>query len=80
MHADGRRRNTQWWRTRHLLLPFLLTAGCMIGPDFKTPQTDVAAQWLEADHQAVDATRTEYRDWWNVFADPTLTNLIGLAY
>jgi NodT family efflux transporter outer membrane factor (OMF) lipoprotein len=52
----------------------------MIGPDFKTPQTDVAAQWLEADHKAVDTTRTEYRDWWNVFADPTLTYLIGLAY
>jgi outer membrane protein TolC len=58
----------------------MLTAGCMIGPDFKTPKADVAAQWLEADHDAVDSTRSEYRDWWNVFADPTLRNLIELAY
>ena len=52
----------------------------MIGPDFKTPQTEIAAQWLEADHAAVDATRQEYRDWWLVFEDPVLTNLIELAY
>ena len=52
----------------------------MIGPDFKTPKADVATQWLEADHAAVDATRLEYRNWWNVFGDPRLTNLIELAY
>ncbi len=52
----------------------------MIGPDFEPPKTDVAAQWLEADHRAVDATRQEYRDWWVVFDDPTLTMLIELAY
>src|SRR5262249_36912893 len=66
--------------TRFGVLVLLLAAGCMIGPNFKSPPTRVAEQWLEADHQAVDSTRQEYRNWWSVFDDPTLTQLIETAY
>src|SRR5262245_2341498 len=52
----------------------------MIGPDFKSPEAPVAVQWLEADHRAVDSTRQQYRDWWSVFDDATLTRLIQTAY
>jgi NodT family efflux transporter outer membrane factor (OMF) lipoprotein len=61
-----------------LVMP--MAVGCLIGPDFKSPRAPVAAQWLEADHHAVDSTRQEYRDWWSVFDDPTLTALIETAY
>src|SRR5262245_15412241 len=52
----------------------------MIGPHFERPDAPVAARWLEADHEAVDSTRQEYRDWWSVFDDPVLTRLIETAY
>src|SRR5262245_50703339 len=68
------------WRRAAMLLVVLLAEGCMIGPDFKRPQAPVAAAWLEADHRAVDATRQEYQDWWSVFDDPVLTELIDTAY
>jgi NodT family efflux transporter outer membrane factor (OMF) lipoprotein len=58
----------------------LVTAGCMIGPDFKSPKAPIAAQWLEADYKAVDSSRQEYRDWWSVFDDSTLSDLIETAY
>ena len=58
----------------------LLITGCMVGPDFKSPPARVAEQWLEADHKAVDSTRQEYRNWWSVFDDAALTELIETAY
>ncbi len=58
----------------------LLLAGCMLGPDFKKPPAPVAGKWLEAGTPAVDSDRQEYRDWWSVFNDPTLTRLVELAY
>jgi len=40
---------------RHTLVVcvVLVTAGCMIGPDFKSPKAPIAAQWLEADYKPV---------------------------
>ena len=52
----------------------------MVGPDFQQPTAPVADKWIEAGDGAVDATRQEYRDWWNVFNDPVLTRLIESAY
>ncbi|HUK31202.1 MAG TPA: efflux transporter outer membrane subunit, partial [Candidatus Acidoferrum sp.] len=52
----------------------------MIGPDFKTPATAVADKWMEQGNKAVGTGAAEYRDWWTVFNDATLTRLIGLAY
>ena len=28
----------------------------------------------------MDASRSEYRDWWNVFNDPVLSRLVEIAY
>src|SRR5262245_9242084 len=58
----------------------LVTAGCMIGPDFKSPQAPIAAQWLEADYKTVDSSRPEHQDWWSVFGDSTLSERIQTAY
>ncbi|MBV8135478.1 MAG: hypothetical protein JO121_07550 [Deltaproteobacteria bacterium] len=57
----------------------LIIGGCMLGPDYHQPATQVAPQWHEAGNAAVDTRRSEYRDWWNVFNDPVLSRLIEIA-
>ena len=69
-------------RSAHLIwaLLALLLGGCMIGPDYATPPAPEASQWQDAGSAAVDTTRQEYRDWWEVFNDPVLQSLIETAY
>jgi NodT family efflux transporter outer membrane factor (OMF) lipoprotein len=71
----------------HLRLPgvfvalmMLLTAGCMIGPDFKQPPVRVSQKWLEASSSSVVTSPPRYRNWWNTFHDPVLSRLIQTAY
>jgi NodT family efflux transporter outer membrane factor (OMF) lipoprotein len=65
---------------RVLLLIAVLPAGCMIGPDFKRPPAPVARNWIEASDTSVAKGDDEYRNWWAVFNDPILIQLINLAY
>jgi NodT family efflux transporter outer membrane factor (OMF) lipoprotein len=57
-----------------------LCAGCMVGPDYKSPTAPVAAKFLAANQPSVETKRQEYRDWWRVFHDPVLDRLISIAY
>jgi NodT family efflux transporter outer membrane factor (OMF) lipoprotein len=57
-----------------------LAGACMIGPDYKPPPTPVAKVWMEGGWASVDTARQEYRDWWSVFNDPVLSQLIDVAY
>jgi NodT family efflux transporter outer membrane factor (OMF) lipoprotein len=52
----------------------------MVGPDFTRPQVKVSQTWLEAGDQRVKTEPTEYRNWWRVFDDPVLDQLIAQAY
>jgi NodT family efflux transporter outer membrane factor (OMF) lipoprotein len=54
--------------------------GCLVGPDFSSPSAPVAEKWLEANNPSVDTRNQEYRDWWKVFHDPVLDQLIEIAY
>ena len=59
----------------------LAVAGCTeVGPDFKTPDADVAKAWLAADQGAVRSDAAQDAAWWKVFADPVLDKLIDTAY
>ena len=58
----------------------LFGGGCMVGPDYKSPPTPVAAKFLEANQPSVDTKRQEYEAWWRVFHDPVLDRLIQIAY
>src|SRR5688572_24495172 len=63
-----------------LVLTFCL-AGCKVGPDYVEPEVPVDASFINAPPQATtqpdqDATIS---DWWTVFNDPTLTNLVEQA-
>src|ERR1700677_2354086 len=76
-----------------LVLTLLLSGGCvMTGPhqwlhnglkveaQYGRPDAPVAAEWIQANDPLVESSRLDHGDWWNVFADPTLTILIHLAY
>jgi len=60
--------------------PALFAQGCLLGPNFKTPPVAVADNWMEEGNKSVDSSAAEHRDWWTVFNDPILNDLIQLAY
>ena len=64
-----------------LLISALLTAGCaQVGPDYLRPETNVSENWLEAGDQRVKTEGAAYRNWWQVFKDPSLDRLVDTAY
>ena len=58
----------------------LLTQGCLLGPNFKSPPVGIADKWMEEGNKSMDSSAAEHRDWWTVFNDPVLSDLIQLAY
>lgn len=56
-----------------------LSACFMVGPNYKEPEKPVAAHWLTND-PAVREAPIQNANWWHVFKDPTLTNLINYGY
>ena len=59
----------------------VLMAGCAtVGPDFEKPEAEVADTWLEAHDPRVDTSSSAYKNWWEVFNDPVLNELIEMAY
>src|SRR5262245_53593280 len=79
---SGANENLLSWRRQ--LMPLVqmafLAAGCMVGPDFKTPEAPVATNWIEKAGDSVKSEEAENRDWWGAFNDPALTRLIEVAY
>jgi NodT family efflux transporter outer membrane factor (OMF) lipoprotein len=56
-------------------------SGCTkVGPDYVRPETNVASDWLEAQDPRLKTEPAEYRNWWKVFKDSTLDQLIDTAY
>lgn len=51
-------------------------AGCKLGPDYRRPNIDSPDQW-RAPHQS--STSLANLEWWKVYQDSVLTNLIGTA-
>ena len=53
--------------------------GCsLIGPDFRRPEIAMRENWLAQNKK--DLKRGDYREWWKVFSDPVLNDLIAKAY
>jgi NodT family efflux transporter outer membrane factor (OMF) lipoprotein len=54
--------------------------GCAtVGPDFETPESDVAEDWLETEDQRISSLSGDYGEWWKSFNDPVLESLIQQA-
>ena len=57
-----------------------LNACAMVGPDFKSPKADLASEWAESGDARVLKKPPDYKNWWKVFDDPVLANLVQTAY
>src|ERR1700751_636789 len=64
-----------------VILAFLtLEAGCMMGPKYKRPIVDVPQGYrASAPQQAAQASSLGNEQWWQVYQDPVLTQLIHTA-
>lgn len=63
-----------------LFIGLLVSACTTLGPDFTTPEADVADEWIDIENTKVSPEQTEYAEWWQVFNDPVLDSLIETAY
>jgi multidrug efflux system outer membrane protein len=81
----GGRRYREWVRISILTVAavMLLTSACMVGPNYKPPVTRMPAHWEGDDEvtksQASEAPNTNLAQWWRVFNDPILDELIEQA-
>ncbi len=63
----------------------LFLAGCMVGPNFKPPQTAMPSAWEGVTKETaeqptvVTPTPAELAEWWQEFSDPELTKLVEEA-
>ncbi len=59
----------------------LIMSGCtMVGPDFVKPEAPLQDAWTEIEAPGLSAGQTDYSQWWLVFDDPVLDNLVESAY
>jgi multidrug efflux system outer membrane protein len=60
------------------ILPLLLSAGCTVGPNYRTPQTSLPQTWAETS-PAVTTEPTSVAQWWTLFGDEELNSLVDRA-
>ena len=64
-----------------LLMLMLVMSGCtMVGPDYVKPEAPEPEKWLESTDPKIQSKETDFSDWWAVFSDPILNDLIQAAY
>ena len=59
---------------------FLMTGCTMVGPDFVKPEAPVETEWMEARDPGIKIEASSYKEWWSVFNDPVLNNLVEQSY
>src|SRR4249919_1585158 len=71
---------TMSWRRLALATPLVLATSCMVGPNYSTPKSDVAPQWIPS--PAASSTTLNATDayWWKLFQDPVLDGLVESAF
>ncbi len=64
------------WRHIAIAMATALTAGCAMGPDYERPEVPVPEGY---EQQAVPGESMANLDWWELFDDPILVDLIRAA-
>ncbi|MFZ2171806.1 MAG: TolC family protein, partial [Methylococcaceae bacterium] len=60
-----------------ILLPL---TGCMVGPDYRKPQTELPKTWsTPVITGSPNAKQVEIGSWWHIFNDPILAQLVKTA-
>src|ERR1700730_6237153 len=63
-----------------ILAALILEAGCMMGPKYKRPAVDVPQDYRAPEpQQATQASSLGNEQWWQLYQDPVLTQLIHTA-
>lgn len=64
-----------------ILLPAitLVMSGCTVGPDFVKPELEAPPEWSQRVEQGLETTPNELVEWWRVFNDPVLNELVEVA-
>src|SRR6185312_4463658 len=57
----------------------LALAGCMVGPDYQRPRTALPMSYADAPAAEAAATPAARADWWTLYGDPTLNQLVATA-
>lgn len=74
---DGRLRR---YLSGILVLAIVLqSSGCICGPDFQPPTTPVPDHWHQTLQDGTYVSRQELGEWWELFGDPQLSELIHRA-
>ncbi len=63
-----------------LILLAALSACATVGPDFVKPNAELPAGWSEDGRQGMQASPVEQPQWWKVFNDPVLNQLVATAW
>ncbi|HHA18860.1 MAG: transporter [Gammaproteobacteria bacterium] len=64
-----------------IALTALMSACTTLGPDFEKPEVAVSEQWMDDENSAIDSKAEDIKaQWWTVFNDPVLDELIDTAY
>src|SRR5207237_7962735 len=63
-----------------ILAVLVLEAGCMMGPKYKRPAVNVPQEYRTPEPQlATQASSLGNEQWWQLYQDPVLTQLIHAA-
>ena len=63
-----------------IALAFLFSGCTLVGPDYVKPTAQEPKQWLESTDPKIESKEVDFKDWWVVFSDPVLNDLIQAAY
>ncbi len=93
MHILAANTRSSHGRTRWLVGVLLTTVLCgctpcreyihngfKVGPNYCKPAAPVAQQWIDANDKRVSTSEDDLCQWWGVFHDPILNDLICTAY
>ncbi len=68
-----------WLRWLLVTGGLMITSGCIVGPEHRTPSTPVPDSWHQELENGTFVGSNELQQWWDLFDDPTLSRLIASA-
>ena len=64
-----------------LLIVSVMISGCaMVGPDYVKPEIPEPEKWMGSNEPGIKTEEADFSEWWTVFNDPVLNELIQTAY
>ncbi|MCG3150328.1 MAG: Outer membrane protein OprM [Verrucomicrobiae bacterium] len=61
------------------VLTLVILTGCAVGPDYRSPKTELPANWSESHAGGITNRTAQLAQWWKTFQDPELDSLIERA-